>query len=46
MGAGIAVGATAAILLPKNRQVQRMVSMAADSIETAASTAKDYVCGE
>ena len=44
LGAGIAVGAAAVIVLPKNRQVRRAVSMAADSIETAVSQAKDYVC--
>ena len=44
LGAGIAVGAAAAIVLPKNQQVRHAVSTAADSIETAVSQAKDYVC--
>lgn len=43
MGAGIAVGAAAAIVLPKNRQVRQAVNMAADTIENAAVQAKDYV---
>lgn len=43
MGAGIAVGAAAAIVLPKNRQVRHAVNMAADSIENAAVQAKDFV---
>lgn len=46
MGAGIAVGAAAAIMLPKNKQVKQAVSTAADSIENAVSQAKDYVCKE
>lgn len=44
LGAGIAVGATAAIMLPKNRQVKRAVSSAADSIENAVTQTKNYVC--
>lgn len=43
MGAGIAVGAAAAIVLPKNRQVQKAVSMAADTVENAATQTKDYI---
>lgn len=43
MGAGIAVGAAAAIVLPKNRQVRQAVSMAADTVETAATQTKDYI---
>lgn len=44
LGAGIAVGAAAAIMLPKNRQVKQAVSTAAESIESAVTQAKDYVC--
>ncbi len=44
MGAGIAVGATAAMVLPKNRQVKRAVNTAANSIENAVSQARDFVC--
>lgn len=46
MGAGIAVGATAAMMLPKNKQVKQAVNSAANSIENAVSQARDYVCGE
>lgn len=43
LSAGIAVGAAAAIVLPKNKQVKQAVSTAADSIGTAVSQVKDYV---
>lgn len=46
MGAGIAVGATAAMVLPKNKQVKQAVNTAANSIENAVTQARDFVCGE
>lgn len=46
MVAGIGVGATAAMVLPKNRQVKKAVNTAANSIENAVSQARDFVCGD
>ena len=43
LGIGMAAGAAAAILLPKNRTVQQAVVTAADAVSTAAEDAKEYV---
>ena len=42
---GMAAGAAAAMVLPKQPQVRRAVCRAADGIETAAQQARDSVCG-
>lgn len=44
MGAGIAVGATAAVVLPKNKKVKQAVNSAANMIENAVTQARDFVC--
>ena len=45
LGLGMAGGAVAAAVLPKQPCVRQAVSKAADSVETAVEAAKNVVCG-
>ena len=45
LGVGLAAGAAAAAVLPKQPRVKKVVTQAADSIETAVEDAKDFMCG-
>ncbi|MBQ6160285.1 MAG: hypothetical protein IJK24_05010 [Oscillospiraceae bacterium] len=45
LGLGMVGGAVAAAVLPKQPQVRRAVSKAADTVEGAVETAKTAICG-
>ena len=45
LGLGMVGGAVAATVLPKQPQVRKAVSKAADTVETAVESAKTAVCG-
>ncbi len=45
LGLGMAGGAVAAAMLPKQPQVKQAVTKAADSIENAVESAKDSLVG-
>lgn len=45
LGLGMAGGAIAAAVLPKQPGVRRAFSKAADSVENAVESAKNAVCG-
>ncbi len=46
LGLGMAAGAAAATILPRQPQVRQAVTKAADSVENAVETAKDAICGQ
>ena len=46
LGLGMVGGAVAATVLPKQPQVKKAVSKAADTVENAVESAKNAVCGE
>ena len=41
----LGVGLAAAAVLPKQPRFKKVVTQAADSIETAVEDAKDFMCG-
>lgn len=45
LGLGMVGGAVAAAVLPKQPQVKKAVSKAADTVENAVETAKTVMCG-
>lgn len=45
LGLGMAGGAAAAMILPKQPQVKQAVNKAADAVENAVETAKDSLTG-
>lgn len=46
LGLGMVGGAVAATVLPKQPEVRRAVSMAADTVENAVESAKTAICGQ
>lgn len=45
LGLGMAGGAAAAMILPRQPKVRQAVSTAADTIESAVESAKNGICG-